>query len=102
VTQSGAISNKARLKEIFDETAKGDWRPFFNALAEDASWTIIGSTQWSKTYQGKQAILDDLMGSLRRVLKLPAIAYATRLIAEGDFVCRGRSRGQHDARRQAL
>jgi uncharacterized protein len=86
VTNTTFIANKARLTEIFAETGKGNWQPFLDALAEDASWTIIGSTKWSKSYQGKAAILRDLMGSLRRVLKLPAKAHATRLIAEGDFV----------------
>ena len=86
MTEITSHSNKARLEQVFAETSTGNWQPFFEALAEDASWTIIGSTKWSKSYQGKAAILNDLMGSLRRVLKLPARTHALRLIAEGDFV----------------
>jgi ketosteroid isomerase-like protein len=57
--------NKSLLQHVFAETAKGDGRPFVAALAEDVSWTIIGSTQWSKTYRGKSAVLKELLGPTR-------------------------------------
>lgn len=79
-------SNRARLQYVFSETAKGNGRPFLEALAEDASWTIIGTTGWSRTYRGKAAIVSDLIAPLRRVLASPMKTYARRMIAEGDFV----------------
>ena len=85
-TPTPFASNKARLVYVFAETGKGDWRPFFEALSEDAAWTIIGTTKWSKTYRGKAAIMDDLMGPLRRALAPPARVHALRLIAEDEFV----------------
>ena len=59
---------RKRLELIFGETAGGNWQPFVDALAEDAEWTVIGSTGWSKAYRGKPQILSDLFGPLRRVL----------------------------------
>lgn len=79
-------SNRARLEHVFTETAKGNGRPFLEAFAEDASWTITGTTGWSKTYRGKAAILADLIAPLRRVLAPPLRTHARRFIAEGDIV----------------
>jgi hypothetical protein len=74
---------KKRLEYIFDETSRGNGQPFLDALAENAEWTIIGSTGWSKTYRGKTAILSDLIAPLKRVL------------AHG---CCPRTGGEHDPR----
>jgi len=50
---------KDRLEHVFEETAKGNGQPFLDALAEDAEWTVIGSTGWSKTQgQGENITRD--------------------------------------------
>jgi uncharacterized protein len=77
---------KKRLEYVFGETAKGNGQPFLDALADDAEWTIIGSTSWSKTYRGKAAILSDLIAPLRRVLAPPRKSHAHHMIAEGNMV----------------
>ena len=79
-------SNRAHLEHVFAETAKGNGRPFLDAFAEDAIWTVTGTTGWSKTYRGKSAILIDLIAPLRRILAPPLRTHARRLIAEGDIV----------------
>jgi uncharacterized protein len=79
-------SNRARLEHVFAETAKGNGRPFLDAFAEDANWTVTGTTAWSKTYRGKPAILNDLIAPLRRILASPLKIHARRFIAEGDIV----------------
>jgi ketosteroid isomerase-like protein len=87
-------SNRARIEYVFAESAKGNGLPFLDAFAEDASWTISGTTGWSKTYHGKAAILRDLIAPLRRVLAPPIATEARRIIAEGDVVvvqARGRN-----------
>jgi uncharacterized protein len=80
------VSNRARLEHVFAHTAKGDGRPFLDAFAEDASWTVTGTTGWSKTYRGKAAILHDLIAPLRRALAPPLKTRARRFIDAGDFV----------------
>jgi len=77
---------KKRLEYVFGETAKGNGQPFLDALAEDAEWTVIGSTGWSKTYRGKAVILSDLIAPLRRVLAPPRRTHAHHMIAEGNMV----------------
>jgi ketosteroid isomerase-like protein len=81
-----AAQNKQLLQNVFAETAKGNGRPFVQALADEVSWTIIGSTAWSKTYRGKQAVLDELLGPLNAQLADGNRITAHRLIAEDDCV----------------
>ncbi len=90
-------SNRARMERVFAETAKGNGRPFLDAFAENASWTIMGATGWSKTYRGKASIMGDLIAPLRRVLASPIKTHARRFIAEGDFVV-VEARGQNVTR----
>ena len=79
-------SNRALLEHVYSETAKGNGRPFLDALADDADWTIIGTTSWSKTYRGKAAIINELIAPLRRALAPPIRTHAHRMIAEGHIV----------------
>jgi hypothetical protein len=37
-------SPKKRLEYIFGETSRGNGQPLLDALADDAEWTVIGST----------------------------------------------------------
>ena len=60
----GAAENKQLLQRVFSELSKGNGKPFIESWADDFSWTIIGTTKWSKTYQGKQTVLKDLMEPL--------------------------------------
>jgi ketosteroid isomerase-like protein len=77
---------KKRLEYIFGETSRRNGQAFLDALAENAEWTVIGSTGWSKTYRGKAAILSDLIAPLRRVLAPPRKSHALYMIAEGNMV----------------
>lgn len=55
-------------------------------LAEDAKWTIIGSTSWSRTFTGKAAILRELLQPLAQNFAGPNRVRAGRIVAEGDIV----------------
>jgi ketosteroid isomerase-like protein len=66
--------------------AAGDGQPFLDALADDARWTVMGSTPWSRTYEGKQTIVDELMRPLFRQFADRYSARATRIVAEDDVV----------------
>jgi uncharacterized protein len=80
------VSNKALLQEIFAQTAKGNGRPFVDALADDIRWTIIGQTAWSRTYEGKRAVLDELLRPLAEQLGGRNIVSAERFVADNDVV----------------
>jgi ketosteroid isomerase-like protein len=82
----GAQENKRLLQAVFAELAEGNGQPFLDALADDARWTVIGSAPWSRTYEGKQTIVDELMRPLFRQFADRYTARATRIVAEDDVV----------------
>jgi ketosteroid isomerase-like protein len=84
--------NKQLMRDVFAELAKGDGGPFVEVLAEDVRWTIIGSTEWSGSWEGKQAVRAKLLDPLFAQFATRYRNTAIRLIAEGDCVvieCRG-------------
>jgi uncharacterized protein len=78
--------NRNILAAVFAETAKGNGRPFLEALADDVRWTIFGTTPWSKTYVGKASVINDLLRPLGRQLGGSNIIRASNFIAEGDQI----------------
>jgi len=82
----GARENKQLMQHIFEELSKGNSEPFVASMADDFRWTVTGTTKWSRTYQGKQTILKELLGPLRARINGRITTTAHRLIAEDDFV----------------
>jgi uncharacterized protein len=74
------------MQSVFAELARGNGQPFMDALADEARWTVIGSSPWSRTYEGKAVIVDELIRPLFRQFADQYTAQATRIIAEGDVV----------------
>ena len=87
-----ATENKAIMQEVFDELAKGNGKPFVDALGDDIRWRIIGSTEWSGTWEGKPSVRKGLLDPLFAQFATRYRNTAVRLIAEDDYVvieCRG-------------
>jgi len=85
-------SNKLFVQHIFTELAKGNRKPFADAMAEDFCWIITGSSAWSRAYRGKTAVRSELTEPLFRQLTDTYRNSAQRFIAEDDYVvvqCRG-------------
>ncbi len=82
----GAAENKQLMQRIFEELSKGNSDPLVASMAEDFRWTVTGTTKWSRTYEGKQAVLADLFAPLRARIGGRLRTTAHRFIAEGDFV----------------
>jgi ketosteroid isomerase-like protein len=81
-----ASENKRLMQVIFAGLAAGDSKPFVEHMAEDFRWTLTGSTPWSRTYAGKQAVLDELLKPLRGLVDGRVRIAARRIIAEDDLV----------------
>lgn len=88
---SDTASNKKLIEQIF--AAAGDADPaardralFIASLADDATWTVTGQYSWSRTFTGKQSILNDLHGHVRTRLVERTRTIAHRFIADGDHV----------------
>jgi ketosteroid isomerase-like protein len=82
----GAAENKQLMQDVFAELADGNGQPFMDALADDVRWTVIGSSAWSKTYEGKQAIVDQLMRPLFSQFADQYRARAALIVAEDEVV----------------
>lgn len=83
--------NKKLIEEIFaaaanPDPAARDRALFIASLADDATWTVTGQYSWSRTFAGKDAILNDLHAHVRSLLVERTRTIAHRFIADGDYV----------------
>src|SRR6185503_14935600 len=81
-----AAENKQIVQNIFDELAQGNSRPLVESMAYDFCWTVTGSNRWSGKYEGKQKVLEELLGQLRARIDGRIKTIGHRFIAEGDYV----------------
>lgn len=79
-------TNKDIITAIFAETAKGNGRPYVDAMADDCTWRTIGTGSWSGIFKGKAAILKDLLGPLREAFDGRNTCIPSRIFADGDHV----------------
>jgi uncharacterized protein len=82
----GVAENKQLLQHIFAELLKGNAEPYLASLADDIRWTIIGTTKFSGTFHGKQAVFNELLEPVLSQIAAPLTLMAHRFIAEGDHV----------------
>src|SRR5207244_11750585 len=68
------------------DAAARDRSLFIASLADDAKWVVTGQYSWSRTFAGKESILNDLHGHVRSLLVERARTIAHRFIADGDYV----------------
>ena len=81
-----AAENKQFISNMFAELSKGNGDAFLNALADDVSFTIIGSTKYSGTFKGKQELINKLLAPLNAQIEGGMTITPDNLIADGDFV----------------
>jgi ketosteroid isomerase-like protein len=89
----GTTENKQLMENIFAQLELGNGRPLVERLAEDCRWTVMGTTPWSGTYDGKQAILNELLTPLFARFANQYTNTAHRFIADREYVvveCHGR------------
>jgi ketosteroid isomerase-like protein len=82
----GIAENKQVVLDFYEAGARGDMDACFALLADDVTWTNIGSTKFSGTYIGKQALAENLLGPLFGELKAGISSQIEQLTAEGDIV----------------
>ena len=80
-----STDHKQLLQQIFQGLANRDGTLFIDTMTEDCRWSTIGTGKWSGAFDGKQAILRDLLGPLRERLAERSKTVAQRFIVDGDF-----------------
>jgi ketosteroid isomerase-like protein len=77
--------NKGIIQQAFDRWAKGR-SSFYDLLAEDAQWTITGTSPVSKTYTSRKQFLDEVIQPLSARLSKQITPSVRALYADGDTV----------------
>ncbi|MEQ1682128.1 MAG: nuclear transport factor 2 family protein [Burkholderiaceae bacterium] len=77
--------NAQRVSDIFEEVAKGNGAPFWEACSDDIVWRTIGEGSWSGEFVGKQTVIEEIFRPLNRVL-VERSTRVTRVIDGGDVV----------------
>jgi ketosteroid isomerase-like protein len=78
--------NKQIVQNFFEAGNRGEMERCMELLADDISWTDIGTTKFSGTYVGKDTLSKDLLGPLFGQLKAGIYSTIENIIAEGPFV----------------
>jgi ketosteroid isomerase-like protein len=82
----GAAENKQFISNMFIELSKGNAEAFLGSIADDVRYTIIGTTKYSGTFNGKQELINKLLGPLTAQLEGGIAVTPDNLIADGDYV----------------
>lgn len=93
-----AIDNKQLLQRIFEGLANRQGNLLVASMTDDVCWRVIGTTNWSGNFSGKDAVLRELLAPLRQNLVQRSRTVAQRFLADGDFVV-VEARGDNETRR---
>jgi uncharacterized protein len=78
--------NRATITSIFEAMSRGDTRPFGEAMAEDFTWRMTGTTAWSGTYTGRAEVQGRMLKALRLQWATQYKSTPSRIFADGDYV----------------
>ncbi|MDB5565360.1 MAG: ketosteroid isomerase [Tardiphaga sp.] len=79
-------ANKKLIQQIYTDSANCSGTTFADNLAEDVCWIVTGQYSWSRTFKGRDAVLNGLMGHFRSLFDVRPRTVAYNFIAEGDYV----------------
>ena len=82
---ASAARNKALVQAGLEAWAAGTGSPY-ELLADDATWTIVGRSAASKTYQGREAFMREVIRPFNARMRTPLKPVIRRLYADGDTV----------------
>ncbi len=80
------IENKEIVRSFYEAGNRGDFDACFELLADDITWTNIGTTSLSGTYRGKAELMENLLEPLFGQLESGIRSEIVRLVAEGEYV----------------
>ena len=79
-------SNRASVTGIMEALSRGERQPFADAMAEDFTWHMMGTTAWSRTFAGKSDVRERLIAPLFKQFGSHYTNTPKRIIADGEFV----------------
>lgn len=91
----GAAENKQLIENMFAELSKGNAEAFLGNMTDTIRFTIIGTTKFSGTFNGKQELISKVLAPLTSQLEGGLLTITPEnFIADGDYVAmqaRGKS-----------
>ena len=84
-TSTAQQQNKAVVQDRFAAWANGTGSPF-ELLVEDATWTITGRSEASKTYVSREAFLREVIRPFNARMQAPLKPVVHNVYADGDSV----------------
>jgi ketosteroid isomerase-like protein len=81
-----AEENEALVREAFAPWEAGDSGPFFELVADDVHWEVIGTTPASGVFESKQALIEGAFGPLLAKLEGPLVTKLVDVTACGEKV----------------
>jgi ketosteroid isomerase-like protein len=78
--------NKNIVRKFYESGNRGDMDTVVDLIADDITWTNMGTTSLSGTYVGKAELMEKLIGPLFGQLKQGIHMDIRQLVAEGDHV----------------
>ena len=90
----GLIENKQLIRAFYEAGNRGDLEECLRYLADDVTWTNIGSMRYSGSFRGKSTLVAELLQPVFGQLKAGIASTIENMIAEGEFVAvqsRGRA-----------
>ena len=79
----GSAENKETVRKMRE--AKG-LEAMLETMSDDVRWTIIGTTKYSHTMNGKREIIEKLLKPISAELESMGSSHIDNVIAEGDYV----------------
>jgi ketosteroid isomerase-like protein len=82
-----ANPNVERVRKLIDDMNAGNADAYLGALAEDVRYTVIGSTPFSGTREGRDAIITQIVMPLMEKLEGFIKVTPQAIFGDGDRVC---------------
>lgn len=79
-------ANKQIIQTFYEAGNRGDMEGCMALLADDITWTNIGTTKYSGSFVGKKELTTKLLGPVFGRLKAGIQSTIDNVIAEGEFV----------------
>jgi ketosteroid isomerase-like protein len=79
------IQNRNIIEEIFTALSNGNDEPLLAAMADEMTWNWKGSLNWTKSFKGKDEVVNGLWRSVRENIKKPYKVNVHRIIGETEF-----------------
>jgi ketosteroid isomerase-like protein len=79
----GAAENKEIVRQMGEAKSL---EQMLATMSDDVRWTIMGTTKYSHTMNGKQEIIDKLLHPIFAEMESMGSNHVDNVIADGDFV----------------